>query len=70
MSDTGKKPGSPNEEGAFWSIIGYLVSGLLIWGGGGLLLDKWLGTSFLGIGGLLLGVTSAIYLIWLRFIRD
>ncbi|MFM8938264.1 MAG: hypothetical protein ACKOF0_04530 [Actinomycetota bacterium] len=70
MSETGKEPSGPNEEGAFWSIIGYLVSGLLIWGGGGLLLDKWLGTTFLGIGGLLLGVTSAIYLIWLRFIRD
>ena len=31
-----------NEEGALWSIFGYLISGLLIWGGIGYLLDKWL----------------------------
>ena len=71
MSDTGKKPASSRgEEGAFWTIIGYLLSGLLIWGGGGFLLDRWLGTSYIGICGMLLGVTSAMYLIWLRFIRN
>jgi len=69
LPKTEKKPKSGSgEEGAFWTIIGYLLSGLLIWGGGGYFLDKWLGTSFLGICGMLLGVTSAMYLIWLRFI--
>jgi F0F1-type ATP synthase assembly protein I len=69
MSDTGKRPSTGRgEDGAFWTIIGYLFSGLLLWGGGGYFLDKWLGTSYLAIGGMLLGVTSAIYLIWLRFI--
>ncbi len=69
MEDEGAKPGKRGDEGAFWTIFGYLLSGLLIWGGGGVLLDRWLGTSIFGVGGMLLGVTSAIYLIWMRFIK-
>lgn len=71
MSESDKKPSTGRgEEGAFWSIMGYLLSGLLFWGGGGFLLDRWLNTTFFGIGGMLLGVTSAMYLIWLRFIKS
>ena len=60
---------SQNEENALWSIVGYLLSGLLIWGGIGWGLDQWLGTSFLVLVGLLLGMGSSIYLVWLRFGR-
>ena len=35
---------SNNEEGALWSIIGYLIAGLLIWGGIGFAADHWLHT--------------------------
>ena len=38
---------SQNEENALWSIVGYLLSGLLIWGGIGWGLDRWLGTTYL-----------------------
>jgi len=59
-----------NDEGAAWSIFGYLLSGLLFWGGAGYFLDRWLNTRYFLLGGLLLGVGAAIYLIWLRFGRE
>jgi F0F1-type ATP synthase assembly protein I len=49
-----------------WSIVAYLLSGMLLWGGAGWLLDRWLGTSFLVLIGLLIGVALSLYLIYLR----
>lgn len=57
----------PSDDHAFWTIFGYILSGLLIWGGIGWGLDHWLKTNFCLLGGLLLGMGSALYLIWLRF---
>ena len=68
--NSGDQNNSKNEENALWSIVGYLLSGLLIWGGIGWGLDNWLGTSYLLLAGLLLGAGSSIYLVWLRFGRD
>lgn len=59
-----------NEERAFWSIFGYLLSGLLIWGGIGWGIDQWLKTRFFLLAGLVLGAGASIYLVWLRFGRD
>ena len=61
---------SQNEENALWSIVGYLLSGLLIWGGIGWCFDKWLGTTYFLLVGLLLGAGASLYLVWLRFGRD
>ena len=61
---------SRNEEGALWSIVGYLLSGLLIWGGIGWGFDQWLNTNYFLLVGLLLGAGASIYLVWLRFCRD
>jgi len=58
------------DENAAWSIIGYLLSGLLFWGGVGWALDKWLGTTYLLLAGLIVGAGSGIYLVWLRFGRE
>ena len=58
------------EESAMWSIFGYLLSGLLFWGGIGYGLDQWLDKSYLTLIGLLIGVSGAIYLVWLRFGRE
>jgi len=33
-------------------------------------LDKWLGTTFLLLTGLIVGAGSGIYLVWLRFGRE
>ena len=79
MADTGSerenerssdsRRSSRGEESALWSIFGYLISGQIVWGGIGWLLDRWLGTSYLILVGLLLGMGSSIYLVWLRFGR-
>lgn len=58
------------EENAMWSIFGYLLSGLLFWGGVGYGLDTWLGTTYLTLIGLLVGISGAVYLVWLRFGRQ
>lgn len=58
------------DDGAAWSIFGYLLSGLLFWGGIGWFLDHWLNNRYFLLGGLLLGMGSAIYLVWLRFGRE
>ena len=54
-----------------WSVIGTLLAGIVVWGGVGWLLDRWLGFDglFLPIG-MLLGVGVAIYVIYLRYGRD
>jgi len=43
------------DDNAAYSIVGYLLSGLLFWGGVGWALDKWLGTDYLVLAGLILG---------------
>jgi len=58
------------EENALWSIFGYLLSGLLFWGGVGWGLDSWLGTNYLLLLGLLVGMGASLYLVWLRFGRE
>lgn len=58
------------EENAMWSIFGYLLSGLLFWGGIGYVLDKWLDKGIFTLIGLLVGISGAIYLVWLRFGRE
>lgn len=58
------------EENALWTIVGYLLSGLIFWGGVGWAIDRWLGTTLATLVGLLVGVSSSIYLIWLRYGRE
>jgi ATP synthase protein I len=74
MSDNtnGLNPSNePNrrEEGALWSIFGYLLSGLLVWGGIGYGLDHLLNRGIFTLIGLLLGMGSSLYLVWMRFGR-
>lgn len=60
----GPQRGGPGDA---WSVLGYLLSGMIVWGGAGWLLDRWLGTHFLVLIGLLLGGGAAIYLIYVRY---
>jgi ATP synthase protein I len=64
------EPTNRREENALWSIFGYLVSGLLFWGGIGWAADHFLGTTYLTLVGLLVGMGGALYLVWLRFGRE
>jgi F0F1-type ATP synthase assembly protein I len=60
-----------NNELALWSILAYLVAGLVVWGAIGYGIDRWVGKHhYFIIGGLILGLGSSIYLAWLRFGRD
>ena len=47
-----------------WDIVAYLLSGMLLWGGAGWLLDRWLDVRvFLPIG-LLFGTGLALYIVY------
>ena len=59
-----------NDDAAFWSILAYLISGLVFWGGAGLLADHVFGTHYLLVIGLILGIGSSFWLIWLRFLKS
>jgi F0F1-type ATP synthase assembly protein I len=57
--------------GAAWSVIGTLLSGILAWGGIGYLVDRLVGFRWLFLPiGMVLGVGTAIYLVYLRYGRD
>jgi ATP synthase protein I len=47
-----------------WSITAYLLSGMILGGGAGWLLDRWSGTTFLVAIGLLAGTALAFYRIF------
>jgi ATP synthase protein I len=52
---------------AAWSIPGYLLSGIAIYGGIGWLLDRWLGTSAFFPIGIALGVVLSVYGIYRKY---
>jgi ATP synthase protein I len=61
---------APNEDGSFWTIIAYLISGLGFWGGLGYVADRYLKTNFLTIVGMGFGVVTGLYLIWIKLIKE
>jgi F0F1-type ATP synthase assembly protein I len=48
---------------AGWAVLATLISGMLVWGGVGWLVDWWLGTHFALPIGLVLGMAGSIFLI-------
>jgi ATP synthase protein I len=58
-----------SDESAIWTILGYLLSGLLFWGGVGYFADRFFNTSYLTLIGVLMGMGGGLYLVWLRFGR-
>lgn len=59
-----------SEDGAFWTIIAYLIAGLGFWGGLGYVGDRLLKTDFLTIVGMGFGLGTGLYLIWIKFIKE
>ena len=57
----------PPRGGDPWHAFSYLVSGVFLYGGLGWLADRWLGTSFLVVIGILLGAGLGIYMTIARF---
>ena len=72
-----RQPSSPSDGGASqdtpqgdpWHAFGYLVAGVLVYGFLGWLVDRWLGTSFVVVIGILLGVGLGLYMTYARFNR-
>lgn len=60
-------PAAPH--GDPWHAFGYLVSGVLVYGFVGWLLDRWWGTSFMVALGILVGAGLGIYMTFVRFNR-
>lgn len=59
-----------NNERALWSILAYLVTGLIVWCAIGYGIDRWVGSHhYFIITGFVLGLGSSLYLAWLRFGR-
>ena len=50
-----------------WGITGTMLSGMLVWGGAGWLLDRWLETRVFTLVGVLLGLGVAIYLVVVKY---
>ena len=56
---------------AAWGVLGTLIAGLVAWGGVGLLLDLWLGFHWLFLPiGMVLGMGTAIYVVYMRYGRE
>ena len=74
MSGEGRGPGESqpgeSEQRRFaddaWSIPSYILSGMLVYGGVGWLLGRWLSIGALFPAGLVFGLLFAMYLIYLR----
>lgn len=56
-------PPPPNSNGGYVAIS-YLIGGMVVWGGIGWLVDRWLGTEGIALGiGAVLGEAAGVYLI-------
>jgi F0F1-type ATP synthase assembly protein I len=65
----GHRPDSRDQYGGAsdgWAALSTLIAGIAVWGGAGYGLDRLLGTSFLVMIGLLVGMASSIYLVYVR----
>lgn len=60
----------PEGPGDAYVIIAYLLSGMVVWGGAGWLLDRWLDTGFFTLIGLVIGAAAAVYLVYVRYGRQ
>jgi len=68
MDDDAHGSAGPAGDAAAWTVLAYLLTGPLLYGGLGWLADRWLNTnpvfSMIGIVG---GMALALYLVWFRY---
>lgn len=67
MAQQEPAPQGTRTQGDPWHAFGYLVSGVAVYGLIGWGLDRWLGTEFLVVVGILFGSVLGIYMTWARF---
>jgi ATP synthase protein I len=67
----GSQPSKPPQRSGAndgWSMVGYLLSGIAVWGGIGWLVDRWLHWGGIPIAvGVIVGAGLGIYLMLKRF---
>jgi F0F1-type ATP synthase assembly protein I len=68
MDDDAHRPAGPIGEAVAFTVLAYLISGPLLYGGLGWLVDRWLGTepAFVLVG-ILGGMSLSLYLVWFRY---
>src|SRR3954453_5079459 len=59
--------GRPSGADIGWGITGTMLSGVLVGGGAGWWLDRWLATRIFPLVGMILGLTVAIYLVVVKY---
>jgi ATP synthase protein I len=69
---TEETSGAPASGGHFlqvdgWAVVSYLITGVLVYGAIGWLMDAWLGTRGFVAGGIVLGAAGGVWLVWLRY---
>ena len=53
-----------------WNAFSLVLSGMLVWGGAGWLVSRWLGSrAWIGLG-LMVGTAAGLALVWLRYGRS
>ncbi|WP_245736565.1 AtpZ/AtpI family protein [Micromonospora pattaloongensis] len=61
--DQSSKPPERSGADAGWAALGYLLGGMIVWGGIGWLVDRWLGLPNVGLLiGLIGGTVAGVYL--------
>lgn len=62
------QPPQPSGGSDGWTAVGYLLSGMAVWGGVGWLIDRWLDLGRVPIAvGVIIGAVGGIYLVMRRF---
>lgn len=72
MSAEGRRPDESDQNGfanAAWSVPSYLLSGMLVYGGIGWLVGRWLHVPVLFFIGVVLGLAIGTYLVYVRHVR-
>ena len=64
------KRAARKESNDAWAATSLLISGVVVWGGVGYLVSRWLGSPLFTMAGLLLGTATALYGIWFRYGRS
>ncbi|GGL36278.1 hypothetical protein GCM10014719_41730 [Planomonospora parontospora subsp. antibiotica] len=71
MSEQERRPEDDGRDfaDAAWSIPSYILSGIILYGGGGWLLSRWTGVAVFTPIGVIIGVVLAIYLVYRKYGR-
>lgn len=68
--ETSRDPHRRKGEADAWNAFSYVLSGMLVWGGVGWLVSRWLGSpAWVGLG-LMVGTGAGLALVWLRYGRS